>query len=98
MTQHSQSAHEHAELIRRLEQQGHLFGQAPKFITQSLVAEHGSAYDKLFLRAKKIDSDGRVMEALQDAKRSIATSLSALYALYFLMALFGVTGLLAATW
>lgn len=97
MTQHSQSDHEHAELIRRLEQQGHLFGQAPKLITQSLAAEHGSAYDKLFLRAKKIDSDGRVMEALQDAKRSIATSLSALYALYFLMALFGVTGLLAAT-
>lgn len=97
MTQHHQSAHEHAELIRRLEQQGHLFTQMPKLVTQSLVAEDGSAYDKLFKRAQKIDSDGRIMEALTDAKRSIATSLTVLYALYFLMALFGVAGLLAAT-
>lgn len=97
MTQHNQSAHEHAELVRRLEQQGHLFGQMPKLVTQSLLAEHATAYDKLFLRAEKIDSDGRVMEALSNAKRSTAAGLTVLYALYFLMALLGVTGLLAAS-
>lgn len=97
MTQHSQTAHEHAQLIRQLEHQGHIFAQTPKLVTQTLLSAHGTAHDKLFLRAKKIDSDGCIMGALIDAKHSIVAGTTAVYVLYFVMALVGVMGLLAAT-
>lgn len=62
MTTKTKKAHQHLEVIRRLEAQNYIFTQDPKIITEAVKLENGTAFDKLFIRAQKIDSDARIMQ------------------------------------
>lgn len=94
--QYTQRQHQHVELIRQLEQQNFIFAQNPKLITETLKTGDESAYDKLFLRAVKIDSTGELMDALENSQLYIRTAVRMLYMGYFLFALLGVAGLLSS--
>lgn len=91
----SQTAHEHADLIRRLEESHFIFPQAPKLITDAVKAEPLSPMDKILLRAHKIDSNGKIKDALLTAKSYHKGSIRLIYAGYFLFGLIGVLALLS---
>ena len=96
ITDDPKKAHQHLEVIRRLEDQNYIFAQDPKVITQVVKSENGTAFDKLFIRAQKIDSDGRIIETLSEAQHSILSVIKLIYLLYFILALIGVAGLLGS--
>ena len=54
MTTKTKKAHQHLEVIRRLEAQNYIFTQDPKIITEAVKLENGTAFDKLFIRAQKL--------------------------------------------
>lgn len=91
----TKKAHQHLEVIRRLEAQNYIFTQDPKVITEAVKLENGTAFDKLFIRAQKIDSDARIMEVLSDTQHGILSAIRLIYLLYFIFALIGVVSLLS---
>ncbi|VEG13613.1 DUF2868 domain-containing protein [Moraxella cuniculi] len=95
MDKYTELEHQHLQAIKLLEEQDYIFAQNPKIITKAVASEAVSSYDKLFLRAKKIDSDGQIMQQLIDATHTVALSKRLLYLAYFLLGLFGVVGLLS---
>lgn len=90
----TKKAHQHLEVIRRLEAQNYIFTQDPKIITEAVKLENGTAFDKLFIRAQKIDSDARIMAVLSDTQHSILSVIRLIYLLYFIVAVIGVASLL----
>ncbi|OAV24979.1 DUF2868 domain-containing protein [Moraxella catarrhalis] len=90
----TKKAHQHLEVIRRLEAQNYIFTQDPKIITEAVKLENGTAFDKLFIRAQKIDSDARIMAVLSDTQHSILSIIRLIYLLYFIVAVIGVASLL----
>lgn len=90
----TKKAHQHLEVIRRLEAKNYIFTQDPKIITEAVKLENGTAFDKLFIRAQKIDSDARIMAVLSDTQHSILSVIRLIYLLYFIVALISVTSLL----
>ncbi|AXT96610.1 DUF2868 domain-containing protein [Moraxella catarrhalis] len=94
MTTKTKKAHQHLEVIRRLEAQNYIFTQDPKIITEAVKLENGTAFDKLFIRAQKIDSDARIMQILSDTQHGILSVIRLIYLLYFIFALIGVASLL----
>lgn len=90
----TKKAHQHLEVIRRLEAQNYIFTQDPKVITEAVKLENGTAFDKLFIRAQKIDSDARIMAVLSDTQHSILSVIRLIYLLYFIVAVIGVASLL----
>ncbi|MFC0820824.1 DUF2868 domain-containing protein [Moraxella marmotae] len=93
---HSPADYQHLQIIRRLAQQNYPFTQDAKTVLTAVAAERASAYDKLFLYAQKLDSDGRIMASLQHTKQAIGMAVKALYLLYFLLAIISTTGLLGS--
>lgn len=89
--------HERLELIRRLEAQDFIFAQDPKLVTDTLKSDNDSAYDKLFIRAEKIDSDGHLLDAITSTHQAIASSKRLIYIGYFLFGMVGVAGVLASS-
>lgn len=89
----TKKAHQHLEVIRRLEAQNYIFTQDPKIITEAVKLENGTAFDKLFIRAQKIDSDARIMAVLSDTQHSILSIIRLIYLLYFIVAVIGVASL-----
>ncbi len=92
---HSETEHQHVELVRLLEENGYIFAQNPAIISRAVKLEPASAYDKLFIRAKRIDSNGALQTALENAQFSIMASKKALYVIYFILGFIGVLGLLS---
>lgn len=90
----TKKAHQHLEVIRRLEAQNYIFTQDPKIITEAVKLENGTAFDKLFIRAQKIDSDARIMAVLSDTQHSILSIIRLIYLLYFIVAVIGIVSLL----
>lgn len=90
----TKKAHQHLEVIRRLEAKNYIFTQDPKIITEAVKLENGTAFDKLFIRAQKIDSDARIMAVLSDTQHSILSVIRLIYLLYFIVAVIGVASLL----
>lgn len=90
----TKKAHQHLEVIRRLEAQNYIFTQDPKIITEAVKLENGTAFDKLFIRAQKIDSDAHIMAVLSDTQHSILSVIRLIYLLYFIVAVIGVASLL----
>ncbi|MPX28990.1 DUF2868 domain-containing protein [Moraxella catarrhalis] len=90
----TKKAHQHLEVIRRLEAQNYIFTQDPKIITEAVKLENGTAFDKLFIRAQKIDSDARIMAVLSDTQHGILSIIRLIYLLYFIVAVIGVASLL----
>lgn len=90
----TKKAHQHLEVIRRLEAQNYIFTQDPKIITEAVKLENGTAFDKLFIRAQKIDSDARIMAVLSDTQHGILSVIRLIYLLYFIVAIIGVASLL----
>lgn len=90
----TKKAHQHLEVIRRLEAQNYIFTQDPKIITEAVKLENGTAFDKLFIRAQKIDSDARIMAVLSDTQHGILSVIRLIYLLYFIVAVIGVASLL----
>lgn len=90
----TKKAHQHLEVIRRLEAKNYIFTQDPKIITEAVKLENGTAFDKLFIRAQKIDSDARIMAVLSDTQHSILSVIRLIYLLYFIVTLISVTSLL----
>lgn len=90
----TKKAHQHLEVIRRLEAQNYIFTQDPKIITEAVKLENSTAFDKLFIRAQKIDSDARIMAVLSDTQHSILSVIRLIYLLYFIVAVIGVASLL----
>lgn len=91
---HSEREHLRCELIRRLESQAHIFAQTPSLITAAVKQDAGSSYDKLFIRADKIDSNGALIAAIDSTRFYIRASQQLVCALYFALGFFGVTVLL----
>lgn len=90
----TKKAHQHLEVIRRLEAQNYIFTQDPKIITEAVKLENGTAFDKLFIRAQKIDSDAHIMAVLSDTQHGILSVIRLIYLLYFIVAVIGVASLL----
>lgn len=90
----TKKAHQHLEVIRRLEAQNYIFTQDPKIITEAVKLENGTAFDKLFIRAQKIDSDARIMAVLSDTQHGILSVIRLIYLLYFIVAVIGIVSLL----
>lgn len=90
----TKKAHQHLEVIRRLEAQNYIFTQDPKIITEAVKLENGTAFDKLFIRAQNIDSDARIMAVLSDTQHGILSIIRLIYLLYFIVAVIGVASLL----
>lgn len=86
--------HEHTDLVRRLEESHYIFAQHPKTITEAVKSESASPLDKLFIRAHKIDSNGKIESALDQAKFYIKGYGRLVYIICFLMGFVGVMGLL----
>ncbi len=89
--------HERLELIRRLEAQDFIFAQNPKLVTDTLKGDNHAAYDKLFIRAEKIDSDGHLLDAIASTHQMIASSKRLIYIVYFVLGMVGVAGILASS-
>ena len=60
-----------AELVRLLEEDGHVFPADPETVTESLRYEGGGAEQRLLRRAALIDSDGRLADALQRSRSGV---------------------------
>lgn len=93
---YEQIQHQHVELVRQLEMQNYIFAQDPKVITETLLLAKESAYDRLFVRANKIDSTGELMTALEQLFLYINSSKRLIYALHFVLAMAGVIALLGS--
>lgn len=83
------------KLIAKLEKEDFIFQQDPKVITKIVQAQQATAYDKIFIRADKIDSNGKLIQALEAGLFYIKASKHILYTLYFIFGFFGALTLLA---
>ena len=94
-TKTKKKAHQHLEVIRRLEAQNYIFTQDPKKSSPRLLswkmAQHLISY---LSELKKIDSDARIMQILSDTQHGILSVIRLIYLLYFIFALIGVASLL----
>lgn len=89
-------AHQRLEMIAQLESQQFIFAQDPKPITDALKFDTTPAYDRLFIRAEKIDSNHKLLDALTTTQDAIGASVRLIYGVYFVLGLLGVAGVLGA--
>lgn len=79
------------ELVRRLEEQRHVFASDPLLITEKLQKESGNPHDKLFYRASRIDSNGKLTQTLSkiDSRiKAVITLLSLIWCVSGFLGLF----------
>ena len=86
--------HKHLELIRRLESQSFIFASDPKIATETAKQRLGTPFEKLIWRAKLIDSDNKLQQALQKGHFLFKIATKLYSGLYFVLGFIGVFGLL----
>lgn len=82
------------ELVRHLESRQHVFATDPWLVTEKLKSEAGSAKTKLYLRAKRIDSNGALAKTLNKISARIKAVMSLLSLIWLVTGFLGLFTLL----
>lgn len=82
------------ELVRMLEQRGHIFATDPQAVTDSLRQTEAEPAEKLARRAQIIDRDRRLADRLNRHRRHLNLLLAAAAMLWFVLGFAGTYGLM----
>lgn len=93
---YSEIEHFHVELIHQLEQNQFIFAQDPDIITKTLKTNTQTPFDKLFLRAKAIDSNKALYLAIENGLFYIKLTKKLSFSLYFIIGFLSTFALLEA--
>lgn len=84
------------ELVRHLEEKNHIFSADPILITEKLQNEPTPPLTKLYHRASRIDSDGKLARLLQTIELRIKTTIGLLTLMWFVLGFIALFTLLQA--
>lgn len=84
------------ELVRYLEDKGHIFSADPLLITEKLKEEPYSITQKLHYRAKRIDVDGKLTQTLTTIDNRVKGVIGALTIMWFILGFVGLFGVMQA--